>query len=136
MCYRDAMNFLAPWEPQLRSLLRIVAGFTFSLHGYQKFFGWFGGMGGQRAELASQMGVAGVLETVGGALIILGLFTRPTAFILSGQMAVAYFMVHLPMNFFPLLNGGEITVLYCFIFLWLAAAGPGPFSIDAMRAKT
>lgn len=130
------MNFLTPWEPQLRSLLRIVAGFTFSLHGYQKLFGWFGGMGGQKAELASQMGVAGILETFGGALIILGFFTRPTAFILSGQMAVAYFMVHFPMNFFPLLNGGEIAVLYCFMFLWLAAAGPGPLSIDAMRKKS
>lgn len=130
------MTFLAPWEPHLRSILRIVAGFTFSLHGYQKFFGWFGGMGGGKAELASQMGVAGILETFGGALIILGLFTRPTAFVLSGQMAVAYFMVHLPMNFFPILNGGEITVLYCFIFLWLAAAGPGPLSLDAMRKKS
>lgn len=127
------MSFLTPWEPQLRSLLRIVAGFTFSLHGYQKLFGWFGGMGGQRAEIASQMGVAGILETFGGALIILGLFTRPTAFVLSGQMAVAYFMVHFPMSFFPLLNGGEVTALYCFLFLWLAAAGPGPWSIDSMR---
>ncbi len=129
------MTFLTPWEPQLRSILRIIAGFTFSLHGYQKFFGWFGGMGGNKAELMSQMGAAGVLETFGGALIILGLFTRPTAFILCGQMAVAYFMVHWPMNFFPLLNGGEITVLYCFTFLWLAAAGPGPWSVDAMRSK-
>jgi putative oxidoreductase len=117
-------------DPYLRSLLRIVVGFTFSLHGYQKFFGWFGGLGGQKAELASLMGVAGVLETFGGALIILGLFTRPTAFILCGQMAVAYFRVHLPMSFFPLLNGGEITVLYCFTFLWLTSAGAGPISLD------
>jgi len=129
------MTFLAPWEPHLRSILRIVAGFTFSLHGYQKFFGWLGGLGGGKAELMSQMGAAGVLETFGGALIILGLFTRPTAFILSGQMAVAYFMVHLPMSFFPILNQGEITVLYCFTFLWLSAAGPGPWSVDAMRSK-
>jgi putative oxidoreductase len=130
------MNFLTPWEPQLRSLLRIVAGFTFSLHGYQKFFGWFGGQGGQKPELGSLMGVAGVIETFGGALIILGLFTRPTAFVLSGQMAVAYFMMHWPVSFFPILNQGEITVLYCFIFLWLAAAGPGPLSIDALRKKS
>ena len=130
------MTFLAPWEPQLRSVLRIVAGFTFSLHGYQKFFGWLGGLGGSKAELASMMGVAGVLETFGGALIILGLFTRPTAFILCGQMAVAYFMVHLPMSFFPILNQGEITVLYCFTFLWLCAAGPGPWSVDALRSKS
>jgi len=130
------MTFLAPWEPHLRSILRIVAGFAFSLHGYQKFFGWFGGMGGGKAELASQMGVAGILETFGGALIILGLFTRPTAFVLSGQMAVAYFMVHMPMNFLPIQNGGELAVLYCFTFLWLAAAGAGPLSIDAMRKKS
>jgi putative oxidoreductase len=131
------MTLLAPWEPHLRSLLRIVAGFTFSLHGYQKMFGWLGGLDGQGnpAELASLMGAAGVLETVGGALIILGLLTRPVAFLLSGQMAVAFFMVHLPMSVFPILNGGEITVLYCFTFLWLAAAGPGPISIDAMRSK-
>jgi putative oxidoreductase len=130
------MTFLAPWESQLRSVLRIVAGYTFSLHGYQKFFGWFGGMGGNKAELMSQMGAAGVLETFGGLLIILGLFTRPTAFILCGQMAVAYFMVHAPTSFaFPILNGGEITVLYCFFFLWLCAAGPGAWSVDAMISK-
>ena len=127
------MSFLkvaSPWEPQLRSVLRIVTGFAFSLHGYQKLFGWFGGLGGNKAELASLMGVAGVIETIGSTLIILGLFTRPTAFILCGQMAVALFMVHLPVSIFPILNGGEITVLYCFIYLWLFAAGPGPWSID------
>lgn len=131
------MTFLAAWEPKLRSILRIIAGFTFSLHGYQKFFGWLTGLDGHgnKAELVSMMGFAGVLETFGGALIILGLFTRPTAFVLSGQMAVAFFMVHLPISFFPILNMGEITVLYCFIFLWLSAAGPGPWSIDAMRSK-
>ena len=131
------MNFLSPWESQLRSLLRIVAGYTFSLHGYQKFFGILGGLGGNKAELMSQMGVAGVLETFGGALIILGLFTRPTAFILSGQMAVAYYLVHAPVSVpFPILNGGEITVLYCFYFLWLASTGPGCWSIDALRKKS
>ena len=130
------MSFLAPWEPQLRSLLRIVAGYTFSLHGYQKLFGWFGGLGGNKAELASLMGAAGLIETVGGALIILGLFTRPTGFILCGQMAVAYFMAHAPNGaLFPILNGGEITVLYCFTFLWFAAAGPGPLSVDAVRGQ-
>ena len=121
---------LASYEPYLRSLLRIVVGFTFSLHGWQKFFGAFGGLGGTKPPLDSLMGVAGVIETFGGALIILGLFTRPIAFILCGQMAVAYFMVHLPMSFFPLLNGGEITVLYCFTFLWLSTAGAGPISLD------
>src|SRR5450631_777969 len=102
-------NTVSSYEPYLRSLLRIIVGFTFSLHGYQKFFGAFGGLGGQKADLGSMMGVAGVLETFGGALIILGLFTRPTAFILCGQMAVAYFQVHLPMSSWPLINGGEIT---------------------------
>ena len=121
---------LARYEPYLRSLLRIIVGFTFSLHGYQKFFGWFGGLGGNKAELASLMGVAGVLETFGGALIILGLFTRPTAFILCGQMAVAYFRVHIHINPWPLLNQGEITVLYCFTYLWLTSAGAGPISLD------
>ena len=123
-------NTVSSYEPYLRSLLRIVVGFTFSLHGYQKFFGWFGGLGGQKAELASLMGVAGVLETFGGALIILGLFTRPTAFILCGQMAVAYFRVHIHINPWPLLNQGEITVLYCFTYLWLTSAGAGPISLD------
>jgi len=125
------MSFFAPWEPQLRSALRIIAAFTFSHHGWQKLFG---ALGGPQAEIASLMGVAGLLETLGGALLLLGLFTRPTAFVLSGQMAVAYFMVHAPTSLlFPVLNGGEITVLYCFIFLWLAAAGPGPWSLDAAR---
>jgi putative oxidoreductase len=121
---------VSSFEPHLRSLLRIVAGFTFSLHGYQKFFGWFGGIGGSRPALDSLLGVAGVLETVGGALIILGLFTRPVAFLLSGQMAVAYFRVHIHIHTLPLLNMGEITVLYCFLFLWLTVAGAGPWSLD------
>jgi putative oxidoreductase len=126
---------LSSLEPHLRSLLRIVAGFTFSLHGYQKFFGWFGGMGGARAPLDSLMGVAGVLETFGGALIILGLFTKPVAFVLSGQMAVAYFRVHIHINFWPLLNMGEITVLYCFFYLWLSVAGAGPWSLDRVFGR-
>jgi putative oxidoreductase len=104
-----------------------MAGFTFSLHGYQKIFG---ALGGPQAPFGSLMSAAGTLETIGGALIILGLFTRPTAFILSGQMAVAYFMVHIHINFWPILNNGEITVLYAFIYLWLSAAGPGPWSLD------
>jgi putative oxidoreductase len=123
-------NNVSRYEPYLRSLLRIVVGFTFSLHGYQKFFGWFGGLGGHKADLISMMGAAGVLETFGGALIILGLFTRPTAFLLCGQMAVAYLRVHIWINFWPLLNQGEITVLYCFTYLWMSAAGAGPLSLD------
>jgi len=122
-------------EPYLRSLLRIVAAFTFSLHGWQKFFGLFGGIGGGRAPLTSMLGVAGILETFGGALILLGLCTRPVAFLLSGEMAIGYFRTHAPRSFWPLINGGEITVLYCFLFLWLSAAGPGPWSIDKLLRK-
>jgi len=122
-------------EPHLRSLLRIVAAFTFSLHGWQKFFGLFGGIGGTRPPFTTMLGVAGILETFGGALIILGLFTRPVAFLLSGEMAIGYFRTHAPRSFWPLLNGGEITVLYCFLFLWLSAAGPGPWSLDKVLRK-
>lgn len=128
---------LSAWEPQLRSVLRIIAGFTFSLHGLQKVFGMLGGINGQgaRAELLTLIGVAGVLEAFGGLLLLAGLFTRPVAFVLSGQMAVAYFMAHAPKGFFPILNGGELAVLYCFVFLWLSAAGAGPWSLDQMRAR-
>jgi putative oxidoreductase len=117
------------------ALLRIVAGFTFTLHGLQKF-GALGGLDGKAAAAYSLLGVAGVIEVIGGPLIILGLFTRPVAFLLCGEMAVAYFMVHNQMGFWPLLNGGEITVLYCFLFLYLVTAGPGAFSLDgAVRKK-
>src|SRR5262249_61617926 len=98
------MDKLASWGPYLHSVLRIVAGFTFTLHGVQKTFGWLGGMGGHPAELGSLLGVAGLLETIGGPLILLGLFTRPTAFILSGEMAVGYFRVHLTLRFWPLFS--------------------------------
>lgn len=126
---------LAKIEPHLRSLLRIVVAFTFSLHGWQKFFGLFGGIGGRRPPLTSMLGVAGVLETFGGALVFFGLFTRPVAFLLSGEMAVGYFQAHAPRSLWPLVNGGEITVLYCFFFLWLSAAGPGPWSLDRVLRK-
>jgi putative oxidoreductase len=117
------------------ALLRIVAGFTFTLHGLQKF-GALGGLGGKAAAAYSLLWVAGVIEVIGGPLIILGLFTRPVALLLCGEMAVAYFMVHNRMGFWPLLNGGEITVLYCFLFLYLVTAGPGAFSLDgAVRKK-
>jgi len=118
------------------ALLRIVAGFTFTLHGVQKF-GALGGLGGKAAATFTLLWFAGLIESIGGPLIILGLFTRPVAFILCGEMAVAYFMVHFPMGFWPLLNGGEVTVLYCFFFLYLVTAGPGGFSLDSsLRKKT
>jgi putative oxidoreductase len=129
------MKILAPYESLLRSLIRIMAGFTFSLHGWQKFFGMFGGLGGHKPALLSMLGIAGVLETFGGALIILGLFTRPVAFILSGEMAIGYFRTHAPRGFWPLLNGGEITVFYCFFFLWLSSAGPGSLSLDRLLGR-
>jgi putative oxidoreductase len=127
--------FTAAWEPQLRSVLRIAVGLLFSFHGWQKWFAAFGGFGGKAVPLDSMLGAAGPIETIGGALILLGLFTRPTAFILSGQMAVAYFMAHSPRGANPLLNQGELAVLYSFLFLWFSAAGPGNWSVDAILGK-
>ena len=112
-----------------------MAAFTYSLHGWQKFFGVFGGIGGGRPSLSSPLGVAGILETFGGALLILGLFTRPVAFLLSGEMAVGYFRTHAPRGFWPLVNGGELAVFYCFMFLWLSAAGAGPWSLDRLLRR-
>jgi putative oxidoreductase len=124
---------LAPWSPQLLSVLRIVAGLLFMEHGTAKLLGFphvdmFDGL-----QILSLLGVAGVLELVGGALVAVGLLTRPVAFILSGEMAVAYFLGHAPRGFFPVLNQGEGAILFCFIFLYLAGAGAGPLSLDAMR---
>ncbi|MGH7444151.1 MAG: DoxX family protein [Longimicrobiales bacterium] len=121
------------WHDEALGLLRIVAGFVFWQHGAQKLFGWFGG---QPVEaMVSLMGLAGVLEFVGGLLIIIGLFTRPVAFILAGEMAVAYFTAHLPRGFWTVNNNGEPAVLLCFIFLLLVAAGAGAFSVDSLRRK-
>lgn len=124
-------------EPYARSLLRLIAGFTFSFHGFQKLFGLFGGLGGSgaKAQFFSRIWAAGALEMVGGILILLGLFTVPTAFILCGEMAVAYFTAHFPAGFFPIRNGGELAVLYCFFYLYLFTAGPGPISLDSLLCK-
>ena len=124
-------------EPFARSLFRAVAGFTFSLHGMQKLLGLFGGLNGKGATVpfASLLGFAGGLELIGGLLLILGLFTSPVAFILCGEMAVAYFKAHFPHGFLPLLNHGELAVLYCFIFLYLCVAGAGPLSLDSLIRK-
>ncbi len=108
--------------------LRVVAGFLFWQHGAQKLFGW---LGGDAVELMSMAGLAGTLEFFGGILILAGLFTRPVAFVLSGEMAVAYFTVHFPQGFWPIQNGGELAALYAFVFLLLATLGPGSFSLDA-----
>ena len=118
-------------EPQFKSLLRIAAGFMFFLSGTTKLFAWPGAGPGSHAELFSQMGLAGVLEAVGGFLLMVGLFTRPVAFVVSGEMAVAYFQAHFPRSFWPTLNGGQNAALYCFIWLYFSAAGAGPWSLDA-----
>lgn len=129
-------KFIDTWSPRLLSVLRIVTGLLFLEHGTAKLLGlphvaMFDGV-----QLFSLMGLAGVLELGGGLLIVLGLFTRPVAFILSGQMAVAYFMAHAPQAFLPLVNQGELAILYCFVFLYLFIAGPGAFSIDSARKNT
>jgi putative oxidoreductase len=123
------------WTSSLLSILRIVAGFLFIVHGTQKLFGFPGGMPGGPVDLMSRAGVAGVIEVFGGALLLLGLLTRPIAFLLSGEMAFAYFLVHAPKGFWPLLNAGELSALYSFLFLYFAAAGGGPISMDAMIAR-
>lgn len=124
-------------EPWLRSVLRIAAGFTFMEHGFQKMFGAFGGINGHGAAVhgLTLLMAAGILEVFGGPLIFVGLFTRPAAFILSGEMAVAFFYAHFPYGFWPIVNRGELAVLYCFIFLYLAAAGAGPLSVDRLVWK-
>ena len=122
------------WAPRLLSVLRIMTGLQFLEHGTQKFLS-FPLRAGAAPELISLLGVQGCLEIVGGVLIILGLFTRPVAFILAGDMAVAYFMVHFARGFFPALNGGDAAILFCFLFLYLAAAGGGVWSIDAKRER-
>ena len=106
-------------------------------HGVQKLFGWLGGAGapGQTVELFSQMGLAGVLETFGGALIVIGLFTRPVAIILVLEMIAAYFIAHVPQGGFPVQNGGELALLFALVFLMLAAIGAGPASVDHALAK-
>ncbi|HYJ45418.1 MAG TPA: DoxX family protein [Pyrinomonadaceae bacterium] len=156
----DSLNsFFAQWSPRVLSVLRIVVAFLFIAHGSQKLFGYPSAppppqpqpqQSAQPAgppppqpqtapaaapKLPPLMMVAGVLETFGGLLVLLGLFTRPIAFILSGEMAVAYFMQHAPNSFWPLLNKGEAAVLFCFIFLYLAVAGGGLWSLDSLLKR-
>ncbi len=122
------------FAPQFLSALRIIAAFMFVLAGTSKLFAFPMGMpGGATAPVLSQVGIGGVLEVVGGALLLIGLFTRPVAFILAGEMAVAYFQFHFPKSFWPTVNQGVPAALYCFVFLFLSAAGAGPWSLDALR---
>jgi len=138
----DSNSFFAGWTPRLLSVLRIIAAFLFMAHGAQKLFGFLAPPGASTPPLLSQIGIGGILEFFGGLLLLLGLFTRPVAFILSGMMAVAYFQMHLatavaksnPNWFWPIQggNGGELAVLYCFVFLFLSVAGGGEWSLDRL----
>lgn len=134
-------QLLVPWQkasPWGLSLLRIIAAFLFILHGSKKLFGLPGGAQLQLIEFdklwSLAPGLAGILEFVGGLLLLAGLFTRPVAFILAGLMAFAYFMAHAPGAFWPVLNGGDAAILFCFAFLYLSMAGGGPFSVDGWIA--
>jgi putative oxidoreductase len=124
-------------SPELRSVLRIVAAFMFMQAGAAKLFAFpiAALPGGKTVALASQLGVGATLEVFGGFLLLIGLFTRPIAFLLAGQMAVAYFQFHLPKGFWPVANGGVPAALYCFIWLYISAAGAGPWSVDARRGR-
>ena len=137
MTARNLITKWPSWAPQLLSVLRIVAAFMFILPGTMKLFAFPIGMppDGSTAQLISQVGLGGILETFGGALLLLGLFTRPVAFILSGEMAVAYFQFHAPQGFWPIVNNGVNAALYCFVWLYFSAAGAGPWSLDAKRGK-
>jgi putative oxidoreductase len=132
------MANISSWSPRLLSILRIVAGLLFMCHGGQKLFNFPPAAQAMNIPFFSfPAGIAGILEFFGGLLIVLGLLTRIVAFILSGQMAAAYFMAHAKNSFWPLLNHGELAVLYCFVWLYFVAAGPGPWSLDYLiRRKT
>ena len=132
MIVRELRILLIEYAPYALSVLRIIAGFLFLQHGTQKLFAFPMPPSGGKPPLASLYGVAGLFEFAGGTLIMIGLLTRPVAFLLSGQMAVAYFTVHAPQGFWPAKNQGEAAVLFCFLFLYFAFSGPGPWSLDAL----
>jgi putative oxidoreductase len=117
----------------LLGILRIVAGLLFMAHGTQKLRAFPGAPGASSVPIASLLGVAGLLEAIGGAMLVFGIFTRPVAFVVAGEMAVAYFRSHAPQGPWPILNRGELAVLFCFLWLYIAAAGPGRFSLDGRR---
>lgn len=129
------MSGLEAWTPRVLSVLRIIAALLFMEHGLMKLIEFPGPQPGAPDPLPLMLLAAAWIEVVGGALIAAGLFTRVAAFICSGQMAVAYFTAHAPQGFWPALNGGEAAILFCFVFLYLAVAGPGPWSLDAVRGR-
>ncbi|MCE4224440.1 DoxX family protein [Methylobacterium sp. C25] len=129
----DVRTITVIWAPRMLSILRIVAALVFMAHGTQKILGF--PPSSMNPTMFSLPWIAGILELVGGALLVIGLFSRPVAFILSGEMAVAYFLAHAPKSFFPALNGGDAAILFCFVFLYIAVAGPGPLSVDAQRRR-
>lgn len=137
MTMANVIKKWSEWGPRLQSVLRIVAAFIFVLAGTMKLFAFPAGIppNGGTVRLLSEMGIAGVLETFGGGLLLLGLYTRPVAFLLSGEMAVAYFQFQFPHGFWPVMNGGVPAVLYCFVWLYFSAAGAGPWSLDAKRRR-
>ena len=124
---------LNSYAPTMRSVLRIVAALIFFAHGTQKILGF--PASDMNPAAMSLPWIAGMLELIGGALLIVGLFTRPVAFVLSGLMAVAYWMAHAPQSPYPALNGGDAAILYCFVFLYFVFSGPGPISLDAMMKR-
>jgi putative oxidoreductase len=126
---------LAAWRPRALSVLRIVTGLMIIQHGMGKIVGFPAFPAYANVTPLSLLGAAGFIELIGGVLLILGLLTRPAAFILSGEMAVAYFMVHAPRSFYPLVNGGTLAIMYCFACLYLSTAGAGPWSVDAAMKR-
>jgi putative oxidoreductase len=129
----DLSDHALVWQPRVLSILRIMAGLLFMEHGMSKLFNF--PHGSVHPTFPSLLFIAGILECFGGALVALGLLTRPVAFLLSGEMAIAYFKVHAPKSFFPLQNAGEAAVLYCFIFFYLFVAGGGAWSLDRLRGR-
>ena len=123
------------WAPRVLSILRIVSALIFIAHGTQKLFGFPAPPASGLPPILSVYGIGGILELVGGILLLLGLFTRPVAFVLAGEMAVAYWFFHAPRSPYPVLNGGDASILYCFVFLYLVFAGPGPWSLDRMMGR-
>lgn len=133
--FMDNSTLSTVWAPRLLSVLRFMSGLLFLEHGMGKLLHFPAGVVPPTFNVMSMPGYAGIIEFVGGILLVVGLFTRPAAFIASGMCAVGYFLVHAPMGFYPVLNHGEAIALYCFVFLYIFAAGPGPWSIDALRKK-